>query len=386
MKTAVIVDFARTPIGRAHPDKGYFRQTRSDDLAAHCLRAILHNTAIDPREIEDVLFSAASQSGEQGLNVARNAALLAGLPFECAAATINRLCGGGLQTILQAAHSIQAGGEDVHLVGGMEHMHHLPMNEGWSVNPKLFQRTSPAALKMGATAEFLAKKHRISRRRQDEFALRSHQKAAAAQRAGLFKREIAPVEGLDAAGLPQLFSADQCVRPDTSLEKLASLPPVFVPEDGSVTAGNSSPLNDGAAALLMMSQQKAEQLQLTPLVQVRAAAVAGVEPRLMGTGPVPAVEKARRRAGLTLADLDLIELNEAFAVQVLSCLELLGIDEERVNIRGGALALGHPLGASGARIAATLISTMKDRQAALGMATMCVGMGQGVAVIFENCS
>jgi acetyl-CoA acyltransferase len=277
-----------------------------------------------------------------------------------------------------------AGFEDVQIVGGLEHMHHYPMDKDIDLNPRLFHRTSKAALMMGGTAEFLAQTQGISREKQDAFALRSHQRAAAAHRQGEFRREIVPVAGRDEAGRRILVEVDQCVRPDTSLEALAALKPAFMPGLGTVTAGNSSPLNDGAAALLLMSEEKAKALGLRPLVRVVATAVVGVEPSVMGTGPVPATKKVLQRAGMTLADVDLIELNEAFAAQAIACIQMLDLDEEKVNVRGGAIAIGHPLGASGARIATTLIHNMVDRDASVGLATMCIGVGQGIATIFER--
>ena len=382
--TAVVVDCVRTPIGRAHKDRGWFRDVRSDDLAAHCVRALIERTGIDPAEIEDVVLGNTQQTGEQGLNAARAIGLMAGLPVEAGGATVNRLCGSSLQALNQAAHAIAAGFENVQIVGGLEHMQHLPMDHGLDLNPKLFQRTSKGALLMGVTAEFLAQTQDISRADQDAFALRSHQNAAAAHAKGEFNREIAPIYARDEEGRRFLATGDQCVRPDTTLEALAALEPAFMPKVGTVTAGNSSPLNDGAAAMLVMSHDKAKSLGLVPLVRVRATAVAGVEPSVMGTGPVPAVKKVLKRAGLSLKDLDLIELNEAFASQALACIRMLGMDESKVNVRGGAIAIGHPLGASGARISTTLINTMIDRDAKLGLATMCIGMGQGIATVFER--
>jgi acetyl-CoA acyltransferase len=388
MSSAVIIDCVRTPIGRAHPERGFFRDVRSDDLAVACIRALVERTGIDPEAIEDVVLGNTQQTREQGFNVARAVGLMAGLPVATAGATVNRLCGSSLQALNQAAHAVVAGFEDVQIVGGLEHMHHLPMDHGVDLNPKLFQRTSKGALHMGVTAEFLAQTQGIEREAQDRFALRSHQRAAAAQEKGEFAREIIPVYGHDENGRRFLVDFDQCVRPDTSFEALSALPPAFMPKFGTVTAGNSSPLNDGAAAMLVMSEESAEALGLKPLVRVRATAVAGVEPAVMGTGPVPATKKALKRAGLELSDIDLIELNEAFAVQALACLKMLGMDEEtmdaKVNVRGGAIAIGHPLGASGARIATTLIHTMLDRDATLGLATMCIGVGQGIATIFER--
>src|SRR5262245_41073443 len=384
MKSAVVIDCVRTPIGRSHKEKGWFRDVRSDDLAAHCVKALVERTGIDPSEIEDVILGNTQQTGEQGLNAARTIGLMAGLPVAAGGATVNRLCGSSLQALNQASHAIAAGFEDVQIVGGLEHMQHVPMDHGLDLNPKLFQRTSKGALMMGVTAEFLAQTQDISRADQDAFALRSHQRAAKAHAEGEFKREIVPLYARDEEGNRFLATGDQCVRPDASLESLAALEPAFMPKVGTVTAGNSSPLNDGAAALLVMSDQTARSLGLKPLVRVRATAVAGVEPCVMGTGPVPAVKKALDRAGLTLKDIDFIELNEAFAAQALSCIRTLGLDEEKINVRGGAIAIGHPLGASGARIATTLINTMIDKGAQLGIATMCIGLGQGIATVFER--
>lgn len=384
MKTAVIVEACRTPVGRAHAEKGVFRDVRSDDLAVAVVRALVERSGIDPAVIEDVVLGNTQQQREQGFNVARSVGLMAGLPVEAGGATVNRLCGSSLQALAQASHSILAEAEDVQIVGGLEHMHHIPMDAGIDLNPKLFMRTSKGALMMGITAEFLAQTQGISREQQDRFALGSHQKAAAATEKGDFADEIVPIWGRDEAGNRVLVTQDQCIRSDTSMEALAALQPAFMPGMGTVTAGNSSPLNDGAAALLMMSEESATSLGLKALVKVRATAVAGVDPSVMGTGPVPATQKALKRAGLSLADIDLIEVNEAFAAQALACVQMLGIDESKLNVRGGAIAIGHPLGASGARIATTLIHTMRDRDVSLGLATMCIGVGQGIAVIFER--
>ncbi len=384
MHHAVVVDCVRTAIGRAHKEKGFFRNVRSDDLAVECVKSLVERTGIDPQEIEDVLMGATQQTMEQGLNVGRNIVLMAGLPAQAGGATINRLCGSSLQALNQAAHAVMAGFENVQIVGGLEHMHHLPMEHGLDLNPKLFHRTSKGALLMGVTAEFLAQTQGISRDEQDQFALRSHQLAAAAYDKGEFENEIVPVLGNDESGHKFVVKRDQCVRDDTSLEALGALAPAFMPKMGTVTAGNSSPLNDGASGLLVMSEEKAKLLGLTPLVRIRATAVAGVEPSVMGTGPVPATEKALQRAGIALQDIDLIELNEAFAAQAIACLRMLKLDEEKVNVRGGAIAIGHPLGASGARIATTLIHAMIDRDVNLGLATMCIGVGQGIATVFER--
>jgi acetyl-CoA acyltransferase len=384
MKHAVIVDAVRTPVGRAHKDKGWYRDVRSDDLAVAVVKAIVERTGIDPAEIEDVVLGNTQQQLEQGFNVARSVALMAGLPSATGGATINRLCGSSLQALNQAAHSVMAGFEDVQIVGGLEHMHHVPMDADIDLNPKLFQVTSKGALMMGITAEFLAQTQGISREEQDAFALRSHQKAAKAQAAGEFRSEMIPIWGRNEEGNRFLVDRDQCVRPDTSIEALAALKPAFMPGMGTVTAGNSSPLNDGAAALLLMSSDKAQALGLKPIARVLATAVVGVDPAVMGTGPVPATQKALQRAGLSLKDIDLIEINEAFAAQALACVRMLGVDESKLNVRGGAIAIGHALGASGARIATTLLHTMKDQNAQLGLATMCIGVGQGIATVFER--
>jgi acetyl-CoA acyltransferase len=388
MSSAVIVDCVRTAIGRSHAVRGVFRQVRSEQLAAACLRALIERAAIDPAAVEDVVLGCARQTREQGMNVARIAALLAGLPAGTAAVTVNRLCGSGLQAIQQAAHAIQAGAENVQLVGGVEHMHHLPLGSEIDPSPRLFRHMSRASLNMGLTAEHLSRKFGISRQAQDAFACRSHQLAAAAAASGDWDREIVPVAGHDQSGLRITVARDQCVRPDIRPGRLAQLRSAFGVTGGTVTAGNSAPQADGAAALLMMSEDRALRWGLRPLVRVRATAVAGVEPCLMGLGPVAASEKALRRAGLTLADMDLIELNEAYAVQVLACLRQWGLSDQqidrRVNPCGGAIALGNPLGASGARIATTLIRQMVARDARFGLAAMCVGLGQGVATIFER--
>ncbi len=346
MKQAVVVDCVRTPVGRATPTWDTTARLRSDDLAAACIRGLLERNSLPVEIIEDVVLGNTQQTREQGLNVGRNVALIAGLPVTTAGATVNRLCGSSLQALNQAAHAIAANCEDVQIVGGLEHMQHVPMDHGLDINPKLFRRTSPAALMMGVTAEFLAQTQGIEREAQDEFALASHQKAERASQAGEFRGEILPQMVLDEHGGLVLADRDQCIRADTTLEALASLAPAFLPRFGTVTAGNSSPLNDGAAALLVMSAQRAAEFNLQPMARVVATAVAGVDPCVMGTGPVPAVAKALARAGLKLSDIDLIELNEAFAAQALACIRMLQMDPAKVNVRGGAIAIGHPLGAS----------------------------------------
>ncbi len=384
MPHAVIIDAVRTPIGRAHAEKGMYRDVRADDLSAHVIQALLERTKLPPELVEDVHWGCVKQEREQGYDLARQAVLIAGLPLTVCGATVNRNCGSSLQAINQAAQSILAGCGDVLIAGGVEHMQHLPMEAGFDPSPAMFFRHSPAVFNMGLTAENLARRYRISRQEQDAFALRSHQRAAAATDSGQFTKEVVPTWGRDEEGRKKLLTVDQCIRWDTSLEALAALKPVFMPEGGSVTAGNASPINVGAAALLVTSEEKANELGLAPKVRIRAMAVAGVDPSVMGIGPVPATHKALERARLTLADIDVIEINEAFAAQTLAVIKLLLADPEKVNVRGGAIAIGHPLGASGARISTTLIRLMEDRDARLGLATMCIGGGQGIATVYER--
>ncbi|MCL4113513.1 UNVERIFIED_CONTAM: hypothetical protein GTU68_033668 [Idotea baltica] len=348
------------------------------------MRTLVTKTGIDETLIEDVRWGCVMQQGEQALDIARIALLVADLPVECGGVTIHRNCASSLQAINDCAMSIAAECEDVQIAGGVEHMGHIPMTAGYDPCPSLFKKHSEAIMWMGLTAEYLANKYKIPREAQDEYALRSHHLAAAATEKGEFKDEVIPTWGRDSEGKKELLTTDQCIRPETSIEALAGLRPVFNPV-GSVTAGNSSPLNVGAAAMLIMSEDKANELGMKPIAKVKAMAVAGVAPEEMGIGPVPAVHKVLKRANLKLEDIGCIELNEAFAVQALSCLQLLGIKEDKVNTRGGAIAIGHPLGGSGARIATTLLHRMKDTGEKYGIATMCVGQGQGVATVFELC-
>jgi len=384
MRSAVVIEAVRTPIGRAHAEKGMFRDVRADDLSANLMRALLERVGLPAGAVEDIQWGCVNQQGEQGFDIARMAALIAGLPIEVGGVTVNRNCGSSLQAINAAAQSIAARCEDVQIAGGVEHMDHIPMESGFNPNPHYHYRHSPATLNMGLTAENLAMRYRISRKAQDEFALRSHQKAAAATASGKFAREVVPTWGRDEEGRRKVLTVDQCIRADTTLEALGALKPAFMPEGGTVTAGNASPINVGAAALLVMSEERAKELGLTPLARIKAMAVAGVDPSVMGIGPVPATHKALERAGLKLADIDLIEINEAFAAQALACIQLLKCDPEKVNVHGGALAIGHPLGASGARISTTLLHAMRQRGAKHGLATMCIGAGQGIATIFES--
>ena len=385
MRNAVVIDAVRTPIGRASADKGIFRDVRSEDLSAHVMNALVERTGLDPKRIEDVRWGCVQQQGEQGFDIARIASLAAGLPIEAGGVTINRNCASSLQAINDCAMSIMAGVDDVQIAGGVEHMDHVPMSKDYNPYPRLFQKHGEGIMNMGLTAEYVAAKYRIGRAQQDEFALRSHRLAAAATDSGAFKAEVIPTWGRDEAGHKVELTEDQCIRRDTSLESLAALPPAFNPAGGSVTAGTSSPINVGAAGVLIMAEETAKELGYSPIARVRSMAVVGVNPEEMGIGPVPAVHKALKRAGLTLDQIDCIEINEAFAVQVLAVLKLLKIGPEKVNLRGGAIAIGHPLGASGARVVTTLLHRMKSEGARFGLATMCVGQGQGVATIFEAC-
>ena len=383
-QTPVIVAALRTPIGRAHPERGVYRQMRAEDLLVPLLRELVRRTAVPPSLIEDLILGCAMQHGEQGANLGRIAALLAGLPASVAGTTVNRWCGSSLEALHIAAHAIIAGDKDVQLVAGVEHMHHAPAEQSLDIHPALYARTSQAALSMGMTAEFLAQHFKVTRAEQDAYALESHRRASAAYEAGAFAAELLSSQGHDENGKSISVARDQCVRSDTTIEALAELKPVFQPNGGTVTAGNSSPRNDGAAAMLMMSLARANELKLQPLAALRATAVIGVEPSLMGTGPIAVLPKLLKRANLPLEAIDLFELNEAFAVQAVVCQRELKLDPARVNIHGGALAIGHPLGASGARIMTTLVHALQRREARYGVAVMCVGLGQGIATLVER--
>jgi len=399
---AVIIDGVRTPIGALG---GALAAVRPDDMAALVLKGLAERTGINPAEVEEVIMGCANQAGEDNRNVARMAVLLAGFPVEVPAATVNRLCASGLNAVNIAARAIKAGEGDMYIAGGVESMTRSPYavakaaqayeygnvtmwdtTLGWRFpNSKLKEMYDNDS--MGETAENIYDDTPISREEQDRFSLQSHQRAIAAMDAGRFNDEILPVPVPQRKGEPVIVAADERPRRDTSMESLAKLRPAFR-KDGTVTAGNSSGLNDGASALLITSAAKAEALGLKPMARVVASATAGVHPRTMGMGPVPAVRKALARAGLTIADIGLVELNEAFAVQSLAVLRELGISEDITNVNGGAIALGHPLGCSGARILTTLLHEMRRRAASVsrpfyGLATMCVGVGQGEATIVE---
>lgn len=386
MKNVVIVDCLRTPMGRSKG--GAFRHQRAEDLSAHLMKGLLaRNPTVNAHDIEDIYWGCVQQTLEQGFNIARNAALLAGLPIEVGAVTVNRLCGSSMQALHDASRAIMVGDADICLVGGVEHMGHVPMTHGVDFHPGLSKQVAKAAGMMGLTAEMLGKLHGISREQQDAFAARSHQRAHAATMEGRFANEILPTEGHAPDGTLFMLDSDEVIRAETTTASLAELRPVFDPANGTVTAGTSSALSDGASAMLIMSADKAIELGLTIRARVKSMAVAGCDPSIMGYGPVPATKKALQRAGLSMQDIDVVELNEAFAAQALPCAKDLGLldqMESKVNLNGGAIALGHPLGCSGTRISTTLINLMEANNAKYGLATMCIGLGQGIATIFER--
>jgi acetyl-CoA C-acetyltransferase/3-oxo-5,6-didehydrosuberyl-CoA/3-oxoadipyl-CoA thiolase len=399
MTDAFILDAVRTPVGRYG---GSLASVRPDDLAAHVIRALVRRTGIDPARVDDVIFGCANQAGEDNRNVARMAGLLAGLPVTVAGQTVNRLCGSGLQAVRSAAHAIRADEGELFIAGGVESMSRAPwvmlkpaeafargvpeMADsllGWRfVNPKFPKEYT---VSLGETAEIIAAEFGVSRADQDAFALASQQRAAAAIAAGHFAGEIAPVEIPQKKGAPRVVDTDEHPRADTTAESLAGLRAAFRAENGTVTAGNASGLNDGASALLVGSAALASELGLAPMARVVASDVAGVEPQRMGIGPVPATRKALARAGLRIEDIGLAEINEAFAAQSVACVRELGLDPEIVNVSGGAVATGHPLGSSGARILTTLVHEMRRRSVRYGLATMCIGVGQGISMIVERC-
>jgi 3-oxoadipyl-CoA thiolase len=398
LKAAYLVDAVRTPIGK---HRGALSPVRTDDLAAHVVRALCTRKPELAARLDHVIFGATNQAGEDNRNVARMAALLAGLPYEVPALTVNRLCGSGLEAVCDGVRRIWTGDADVVIAGGVESMTRAPFvmakgdeafprtapkvfdtSLGWRFeNPKMSERFPLQS--MGETAENVAEKWKISREAQDAFAVRSHERAAKAHKASAFASEIVPVHIAQKKGEDLVVSMDESVREGVDMEAMAKLQPVFK-KGGSVTAGNSSPLNDGASALMIASEEACKEHNLTPLCRVVAFAAAGVEPNFMGEGPIPATKKALSRAGWTTQELDLVELNEAFAAQALACLQGLELDAERVNVNGGGIALGHPIGSSGARILGTLAWAMKARDARRGLASLCIGVGQGLAVLVER--
>jgi len=399
MKEALIVDAVRTPIGR---HGGILKDIRTDDLGAHVIAKLVQKTGIKGAEVEDVFFGCTNQAGEDSRNVARNASLLAGLPMEIPGCTVNRLCGSGLEAINQAGRAVALEDGDLFIAGGVESMTRSPWvmlkpanpfqqgnmtvfdsTVGWRFpNPRLGELYP--LISNGESAENIAEKYDISRKDQDACALESHRRAVAATESGRFKEEIVPIEAPQKKGDKVVHIKDEGPRADTSMEKLAALKPVFRKTGGTVTAGSSSPISDGAAALLIVSPEKARALGLKPMARIVASGVAGVDPAYFGTAPVPATRKALKRAGLTIDQIDLVEINEAFASQLLHNVRELGLSMDRVNVNGGAIALGHPLGCSGARIMTTLLYEMKRRGSRYGVATMCIGVGQGIATVVER--
>ena len=395
---ALIVDALRTPVGRY---RGALAGVRPDDLGAHAIAAAVERNGLDPEGVADVYWGAANQAGEDNRDAARMAALLAGLPVETPGVTVNRLCASGLEAVNQASRALRLGEGDLYVAGGTESMSRAPwvvpkpetglprgawtMHDtalGWRlVNPRMAERYSTES--MGETAENVAERYGIGREAQDRFALRSHQRAVAAATEGRFAEEIVPVEAPANGDGPVTLERDEGPRPDTSLDRLAALRPAFR-EGGSVTAGNASTLNDGAACVILASPERASILGARPLARIVSVGIAGVDPAFMGLGPIPAIRRALAAADLALDEIGLVEINEAFAAQVLACAGELGIDEERLNVNGGAIALGHPLGCSGARILTTLVWEMRRRKVRYGLAALCVGVGQGVATIVEN--
>ncbi len=386
MKNAVIVDAVRTPMARSKA--GNYRNVRAEELSAHLMREILkRNPKVNPAEIEDIIWGCVQQTLEQCYNIGRNAQLLTDIPKTVSAQTVNRLCGSSMTAIHMAAQGIWSGQGDVYLCGGVEHMGHVPMLHGVDFNPGLNKTTSKGAGSMGLTAELLGRMHGVSRQQQDEFAARSHRKAHEATLQGRFKDELVATPGHDDLGVPALINVDEVIRPETTVDTLGKLSAVFDPKNGTVTAGNSSALSDGASCVIIMSEDRAKALGLKPLARIVSIAATGCEPSIMGYGPVASSRRALERAKLSMDQMDIIELNEAFAAQsipVLKDLGLLDVMDKKVNLNGGAIALGHPLGCSGARITGTLAHQLRQNNKRYGLATMCIGLGQGVATVIEN--
>ncbi|MDV6318692.1 acetyl-CoA C-acyltransferase FadA [Chromohalobacter sp. HP20-39] len=382
----VVVDAVRTAMAKAK--HGAFRNVRAENLSASVMQALFdRNANLDPTEVDDVIWGCVNQTLEQAMNIARNAAIMTGIPRSVPAQTVNRLCGSSMSALHIATANIKAGMGDFYIIGGVEHMEHVPMDHGVDVNPAASKYAAKAAMMMGLTAELLGKMHGVGREEQDAFGVRSHQRAVAANENGYFDNEIVGVEGHDANGFRRLIDRDEVIRHDANLEDMGKLKPVFDPKGGTVTAGTSSALSVGASALAVMSYERAQALGLEPLARVVSTGVAGCDASIMGYGPVPATQKALKTAGLSIDDIQTVELNEAFAAQSLPVLKDLGLRErmdEVVNLNGGAIALGHPLGCSGARLCTTLLNVMRQQDTTLGLATMCIGMGQGVATVFER--
>jgi acetyl-CoA acyltransferase len=382
----VVVDAVRSPMGRSKG--GIFRNVRAETISANLINALFErNPGVNPALVEDVIWGCVNQTLEQGFNVARQISLMSKVPKEAGAQTVNRLCGSAMSAIHTAAQAIMTGNGDVFVVGGVEHMGHVNMQHGFDHNPLASKYSAKASNMMGLTAEMLGKMHGISRQMQDEFGARSHRLAHEATLAGRFSNEIVAMYGHDADGKQILVNTDETIRPETTVESLGALRPAFDPKSGTVTAGTSSQITDGAAAMLLMSYAKAQELGLKPRARIRGMAVAGVDAAIMGYGPVPATRKALKRAGLEVSDINYWELNEAFAAQSLPCmkdLKILDKADSIVNVNGGAIALGHPLGCSGARISTTLINVLENKDAQFGVSTMCIGLGQGIATVWER--
>ena len=386
MEEAVFIDAVRTPMGRSKG--GMFRNVRAENLSAALINELLSRyPELNPEDVEDVIWGCVNQTKEQGFKIARFVSLMTPLPHTCSAQTVNRLCGSSMTAVHTAAMSIMCGHGDVFLCGGVEHMGHVPMDLGLDPNPNTSKYSAKASGMMGLTAEMLSIQYKLTREEQDSFALRSHINASQATKSKRFAKEIVAVEGHDEEGKLMLCKEDEVIRHDATMEGLAALRPVFNPVSGTVTAGNSSSISDGASAVLMMSAKKAKDLGLQPIAKVKAMATAGVDPAIMGYGPVPAVNKVLKRGKMEIGDINLFELNEAFAAQSLPVMRDLKIEEvmdEKVNLNGGAIALGHPLGCSGTRIIGTLLHEMREQDSTLGVATMCIGLGQGIATVVER--
>ncbi|WP_372777572.1 acetyl-CoA C-acyltransferase FadA [Litorivivens sp.] len=382
----VIVDCARTAMGRSK--NGVYRNVRAENMSAALVDALLaRNPELDPADIEDVIWGCVNQTLEQGWNIARMMSVLTVIPHTVAGQTVSRLCGSSMSALHTAAQGIQTGYGDVFLVGGVEHMGHLAMNHGIDPNPQASKHVARAAGMMGMTAEALGMLHGITREQQDQFGLRSHLRAADARANGRFDNEILAIEGHDESGKKILVTEDNTIRPETTLEGLSELKPAFDPRNGTVTAGTSSQIADGASAMLVMSGAKAKAIGAKPRARIIGMGVAGVDPSIMGYGPVPSTQKVLKKLGMTIKDIDCVELNEAFAAQalpVLKDLELLDVMDEKVNLNGGAIALGHPFGCSGTRITGTLLNVMEQQDKSVGLSTMCIGMGQGISTIIER--
>ena len=380
----VIVDGVRSAMGKTK--NGMFRHVRADSLSAELVRALVARNDFDTNDVEDIIWGCVNQTLEQGMNIGRNIGLLADIPKTAGGQTINRLCGSSMQALHTAAAQIMTQQGDLFIIGGVEHMGHVGMMHGIDLNPAASKHYAKASNMMGLTAEMLGRMNGITREQQDAFGLESHRRAWEATTEGRFNNEIVGIEGHDEAGRLQLCTVDEVIRPDATMEQMQKLRPAFDPKGGTVTAATSSALSDGASAMLVMSAQKAKDLGLKPRARIRSMAIAGCDAAIMGYGPVPATQKALKRAGMSLNDMQTIELNEAFAAQSLAVIKSMGLQDKQdiININGGAIALGHPLGCSGARITVTLLNAMEQMDTEVGLATMCIGLGQGIATIIER--